>query len=370
MAEIQLNFKKLDRSGIILLLGISAVGAVAFTIGLLLDPEHAWKVYLVNFLLWTGISVAGPVFSAIFELTNARWASRQVREVAESLAGFLPLSLLFYLLLVVAGAGSLYPWIANPPQARAGWFSLTFFVFRGGIALLLLVLVVGGFILASRQSRALQSPRARHLTALAVSTILVYIVVFSLLAIDLIMSMDPSWVSTLFPAYFFMGNLYAGVAMMVVMSFLWRRWTGVEGWFTPAIAHDLGKILFGFCLLWTYFMWSQYLVIWYGNLPEELSFLMVRSTGGWASLTWVVLGLCFLVPFTALLTRRMKQPHLLPLVSVVVLVGMWLERFLLVVPSKESGFKLVWFDLLISAGFLALFLLSQATFSRWLEERE
>jgi hypothetical protein len=370
MAEIQLNFKELDKSGIILLLGIGGGGTVAFALGLLLDPQHAWKVFLVNFLLWTGISVAGPVFSAIFELTNARWASGQVREVAESLAGFLPLSLFFYLVLVVGGASSLYPWISDPPEPRAGWFSWTFFVFRGGGALAFLTVVVGKFLLASRQSRAHESPRPRHLTALAVSTILVYVFVFSLLAIDLIMSMDPGWVSTLFPAYFFMGNLYAGLAMMVVMSFLWRRWTGVEEWFSQAIAHDLGKILFGFCLLWTYFMWSQFLIIWYGNLPEELGFLVERTTGSWAALAWVVLSLCFLVPFTTLLTRRMKQPHLLPLVSMVVLLGMGLERYLLVVPSKESVLQFIGVDLLISAGFLALFLLSQAYFCRWLEERD
>ncbi|MEE8350381.1 MAG: hypothetical protein V3R94_12470 [Acidobacteriota bacterium] len=370
MAAIELKFKQLDKTGIILLLGTCGAGTVAFLIGLLLDSDHAWKVFLVNFLLWTGISVAGPVFSAIFELTNARWATTQVRELAESLAGFLPLSLFLYLILAIGGMGSLYPWISDPPAGRAGWFSLIFFVCRGGIALILLVLVSGKFILASRRTRVPESSRPSHLTALAVSTILVYVCAFSLLAVDLVMSMDPDWYSTLFPAYFFMGNLYAGLAMIVVISYLWRRWTGVEEWFTQAIAQDFGKILLGFCLLWTYLMWSQFLVIWYGNLPEELTFLILRSTGSWAPLAWVVLGLCFLVPFTSLITRRMKQPHLLPLVSGVVLVGMWLERFLLIVPSRESGFEFIWVDLLISAGFVALFLLAQAYFSRWLEERE
>ena len=369
MAEIRLNLKELDRSGMNVLLIAGGVGAVIFGIGLLIDAEHTWKVFLVNLLFWMGISVAGAVFSAIFELTNARWASRRVREVAESLAGFFPPALLFYLILAIVGATSLYPWIDEPPEGRAGWFSYGFFVLRDGIALILLGAVAGTFLLASRQSREPDAPRPRHLTALAVSTVLVYVAVFSLVVIDLIMSMDPGWVSTLFPAYFFMGNLYAGVAMIVLMSFLWSRWTGEKAWFTQAIGHDLGKILLGFCLLWTYLMWSQFLVIWYGNLPEELGFVVVRTTGSWATLAWVVLGLCFVVPFTSLLTRRMKQPHLLPVVAIVVLVGMWLERFLLVVPSEESGLTFLWVDLFVSVGFLALFLLSQAYFSRWLEER-
>ncbi len=368
MAETRLNLKELDRPQINLLLIVAGAGLAVFGIGLLIDPEHTWKVFLVNFLLWTGISIAGPVFSAIFELTNARWASPRVRDVAESLAGFFPLALFFYLALALGGATSLYPWIDAPPEGRAGWFSFIFFLFRDGIALILLAAVAGKFLLASRRSREPDSPRPRHLTALAVSTVLVYVAVFSLVAIDLIMSMDPGWVSTLFPAYFFMGNLYAGVAMIVLMSSLWCRWTGEEEWFTQAIGHDLGKIILGFCLLWTYLMWSQFLIIWYGNLPEDLGFVVVRTTGSWATLAWIVLGLCFVVPFTSLLTRRMKQPHLLPVVAIVVLVGMWLERFLLVVPSEVSGLSFLWVDLFVSVGFLALFLLSQAYFTQRLDD--
>ncbi|MDA2934392.1 hypothetical protein MYX82_08615, partial [Acidobacteria bacterium AH-259-D05] len=250
------------------------------------------------------------------------------------------------------------------------WFTFTFFVLRDGMALILLCGVGGKFLLASRESRRPRSPRSSNLTALAVAMILLYAFVFSLLAIDLIMSLDPSWVSTLFPAYFFMGNLYAGVAAIAVMSFLWRHGTGIEEWLSSTIAHDLGKILFGFCLLWTYLMWSQFLIIWYGNLPEELGFLVVRSTASWASLAWVVLALCFAVPFVALLTRRMKEPRTLLSISLVVLLGMWLERFLLVVPSEEGGLSFLWVDPFITLGFLALFLLAQGFVGQYLQLQE
>jgi len=213
--------------------------------------------------------------------------------------------------------------------------------------------------LVSRQSRRKNPSAPSNLSALAVVTILLYSAVFSLVAIDLVMSLDPYWISTLFPAYFFMGNLCGGIAALAAASFLWRRLTGVEEWFSDSIAHDLGKLLLGFTLLWTYLLWSQYLVIWYGNLPEELSFLVVRTTGSWGMLSWMVLSLGFIIPFTALLSRHMKRPTPLFVISLIMVVGIWLERFWLVVPSPETGLSFSWVDLWVTVGFFALFALSQ-----------
>ena len=358
MTEARSHSVKLNRTTG-LLLGAAVLGVLAFAIGVAQRPQQTWKIFLVNFLFWSGISISGVVFSAMFQLTKARWAAERVRTVAESFACFLPLSLLLYLLLIVVGAGSLYPWIADPPPARAGWFTLPFLGLRDGIALMLLYGVGGKFVLASRQSRRGNSSPPSNLSALAVVTILLYTAVFSLVAIDLVMSLDPYWISTLFPAYFFMGNLCGGIAALAAASFLWRRLTGVEEWFTNFIAHDLGKLLLGFTLLWTYLLWSQYLVIWYGNLPEELRFLVVRTTGSWGVLAWMVLSFCFIIPFAALLSRRMKRPTPLFVISLITVVGIWLERFWLVVPSPETGLSVSWVDLLVTLGFFALFALSQ-----------
>jgi len=363
MTEARSHFFKLNRTTG-LLLGAAVLGMLAFAIGVAQRPQQTWKIFLVNFLFWSGISISGVVFSAIFQLTKARWAVDRVRTVAESFACFLPLSLLLYLLLMVVGAGSLYPWITDPPPGRAGWFTLPFLGLRDGIALLLLYGVGGKFLLVSRQSRKVNSSPPSNLSALAVVTILLYTVVFSLIAIDLVMSLDPYWISTLFPAYFFMGNLCGGIAAIAAASFLWRRLTGVEEWFSDSVAHDLGKLLLGFSLLWTYLLWSQYLVIWYGNLPEELSFLVVRTTGSWGVLAWMVLSLCFFIPFSALLSRSMKRPTPLFVISLITVVGIWLERFWLVVPSPETGLSLSGVDLLVTLGFFALFALSQVVLGR------
>ena len=358
MTEARPHFLRLNRTTA-LLLGAALLGAVALAIGATQQPQQTWKIFLVNFLFWSGISISGVVFSAIFQLTKAHWAAERVRIVAENFAYFLPISLLLYLLLILVGAASLYPWITDPPPGRAGWFTLPFLGTRDGIALLLLYAVGGKFILASRQSRRETASPPSNLSALAVLTILLYTGVFSLVAIDLVMSLDHYWISTLFPAYFFMGNLCGGIAAIAAASFLWRRFTGVEDWLTDSIAHDLGKLLLGFWLLWTYLLWAQYLIIWYGNLPEELRFLVVRTSGSWGMLAWMVLTLCFIIPFAALLGRRMKHPTPLFVISLITVVGIWLERFWLVVPSPETGLSLSWVDLLVTLGFFALFALSQ-----------
>jgi hypothetical protein len=363
MTEARSHSFKLNRTTG-LLLGAALLGVLAFAIGVAHHPQQTWKIFLVNFLFWSGISISGVVFSAIFQLTKAQWAADRVRTVAESFACFLPISLLLYLLLIVAGAGSLYPWMTDPPPARASWFSLPFLGLRDGIALMLLYGVAGKFVLASRQNRKENPSPSSNLSALAVVTIFLYTTVFSLVAIDLVMSLDPYWISTLFPAYFFMGNLCAGIAAIAAASSLWRRFTGVKDWLSDSIAHDLGKLLLGFTLLWTYLLWSQYLVIWYGNLPEELGFLMVRTTGSWGILTWMVLSLCFFIPFAALLSRRMKRPTPLFVISLITVVGIWLERFWLVVPSPETGLSLSGVDLLVTLGFFALFVLSQVVLGR------
>ena len=363
MTEARSHFLKFNRTTG-LLLGAAVLGALALAVGVAQRPQQTWKIFLVNFLFWSGISISGVVFSAIFQLTKARWAAERVRTVAESFACFLPLSLLLYLLLMVVGAGSLYPWMTDPPPARASWFTLPFLGLRDGIALLLLYGVGGKFLLVSRQSRKVNSSPPSNLSALAVVTILLYTVVFSLIAIDLVMSLDPYWISTLFPAYFFMGNLCGGIAAIAAASFLWRRWTGVKEWFSDSVAHDLGKLLLGFTLLWTYLLWSQYLVIWYGNLPEELGFLMVRTTGSWGMLAWMVLSLCFFIPFSALLSRSMKRPAPLFVISLITVVGIWLERFWLVVPSPDTSLSLSGVDLLVTLGFFALFALSQVVLGR------
>lgn len=117
MTEARSHFFKLDKTTV-LLLGAALLGVLALVVGVAQRPHETWKIFLVNFLFWSGVSISGVVFSAIFQLTKARWASERVRTVAESFAYFLPMSLLLYLILILLGAGSLYPGSPIPRQAE------------------------------------------------------------------------------------------------------------------------------------------------------------------------------------------------------------------------------------------------------------
>ena len=190
---------------------------------------------------------------------------------------------------------------------------------------------------------------------------ILYAVVLSLLAFDLIMSLDPHWVSTLFGAYYFITSFYAALAAILLLSALGRKPLGLENFIQPKHFHDLGKLLLGFCLIAGDFFYSQFLVIWYGNLPEETRYVILRvRESNWEPIAWTVLICSFAIPFVVLLSRKIKMiPGAMIALTSLILGGLWLERFLLVVPSLWKGdfFPFGYVETAVTAGFLGVFAL-------------
>jgi hypothetical protein len=180
------------------------------------------------------------------------------------------------------------------------------------------------------------------------------------------MSLDPHWYSTLAGGFFFIGTLYVGVAFLAVAAARIGTRPELRPYVSHGQLHDMGRLLLGFCMLWAYLFWSQYLVIWYGDLPEETAFVAHRTVDmPWAPLAWIVLLAAFVVPFVLLLSREIKRHALgLSVVAVIALAGMWLERFILVGPSLVKGEQLPIgpVEVLITAGVGALFALSYTGF--------
>lgn len=371
---------------------VSLVGLGTFVYGAVAgEAVRAWETLLVNFLFWSGIAQAGVVLSALLQVTSARWG-RPLKRVAEATAAFMPVSFLVLLVLFL-GQAVILPWVQEPVEAKQAWLNTPFFVARQGAGFLLLsglsLLYVYwsvrpdigllqesgtgdlGFLAQRliRGWRGLNTERdvsQQRQSRLAPAILIVYAYVFSLQAFDFVMSLDPHWFSTLLGGYFFIGNLYIGVAFLAVVA-VWThtqvRWRGHVG--TDQL-HDVGKLLLGFCMLWTYLFWTQYLVIWYGDLPEETAFVMHRTAEApWAVLAWIVLFGCFLIPFVTLLSREVKRrPRGLLIIALVVLVSMWLERFMLVSPSLWTGesLPLGLIELAMTGGFLAMFTICYTTF--------
>jgi hypothetical protein len=327
--------------------GIAAVlGGIIFVLGLLSrHPERAWWAYHANFVFWSGLAQAMVVFAATQKLSKGHWSGGIIR-FAEAGAAFTTVSVLLFIGLVI-GRVYIFTWIHEPRPEVWGWLTTKWFFIRNGLILVVLSWLSWRFV------RHDMAPDVRELATgevvdrkadagriarEAAFVILAFAFGYSLLGYDLIMSLAHKWVSNLFGAFYFMGSFLAALMMLAVLGVILRPMMGLDGIFTRRQQHDLGKLCFGFTVFWAYLMWSQFLVIWYGNLPEETYFIFYRLYGPWRPIGVAVFLLVFLIPFIGLLGVKPKtfSPTLLGF-ALLSLIGIWLERYLEVVPSINGG---------------------------------
>lgn len=375
--------------GILIVLGLAA-----FVGTLLRDPDQAWRAYVVNWLFFTSVAAGAMAFMAATTITKARW-NWSVRRVGLAFAAYLPIS--FLLLLPMLGLREGYfPWIeamAFDPivQNKAAYLNIPFLIVRNvlGMAVLCVVFVYMAFLalrpdLGSLKGgdKAMDKGRVawverltsgwrgqeveemrshRLLGRLAPASVIIYAVVLSVASFDWAMSLEPHWFSTIFGAWFFMGALWGGVAATAWATvYAKSKDPDLNKLMGPQQLHDLGKLSFAFTVFWAYLFWSQYIVIWYGKLPWEQAWIIHRAEAPWGGLTILALLLCFVIPFAGLLGRKAKiTPWSLRLFATVILVGLWLERYLMVVPSIHHGGPVITImEPAIGLLFLGLFLWS------------
>lgn len=360
-----------------LLVGLVLLGGVAFVSGIMgANPLRAWQTYLVNLVFWTGMAAGAVLFSAIQSITQAHWG-RPLKRLAEAPGTFLLIAPLLFVVLY-GGRIYLFPWLSHPVPGKEAWLNAPSLFLRDGIGLLLLGAAAFRLIWQSvrRETRCAGSPRAWEVGAggqeegvVMVSAniyAIVYALVLSLIAFDLIMSLSPRWYSTLFGAYYLVGSFYLGLAGLMLLTCLTVRKAGMSRYIKALQFQNLGKLMLGFALLTGDFFFTQFLVIWYGNLPEETEFVILRTQfAPWKPLALTVLTVCFILPFLVLLNRRVKaRPGPMFILGTVILVGMWLEKFLLVVPSLWSGpgLPLGLNEVLITLGFFGVMALGITVF--------
>jgi Ni/Fe-hydrogenase subunit HybB-like protein len=351
------------------------------------EPFRSWQIFMVNLLFWGGLAQGCFVFSPILHVSEGGWG-RPLKRIAEGMWLFTPFALLLYLVLF-SGGEVLFPWVKHPYPGKEQWLSLPNVAARDLLGLLVLCGLNLAYLASSLRPdlgalRELGIGKTNALWALltknwkglaeeqrksdrvqgtlAIFCILAFVLVMSLLAFDLIMPLDPQWYSTLFGVYYFVGCFYSGLALIVILATVLRRSLDLEAYLKPETFYDQGKLLLGFCAFWTAMFWSQYLVIWYGNLPEETRFLTLRMyQPPWPVISWAAVLLLFAVPFVVLLSREIKfKPWGMFPVALLIVLAMGLERFVLIVPSIWHGSTIPFglSELAISLGFGALFLLS------------
>lgn len=300
---------------------------------------RAWGILTASWLFLAGAAVGAVAFRAVLELTGARWAGSLAPDT-ERVARFLPVAAVFLVVLVVAHATSA-PWVTAASPTRVFWLNVPFFAARE---------LTGGVVLFATARSVAHRPSPRR----AVVFCLVYAVVLSFWAYDFVLGLDPRWVSTLIGPHLFVGAFLSGMGLLAVLGL-------ASGRLEAAQRHDLGKLLFGFSIFWAYLLWSQYLPIWYGNLPDEVGFVLKRTSAPWRTAAIAVVVLTLVVPFVVLLPERAKRSRaVLAGIAALQLLGLWLERHLLVAPSllRSGEPALDPRDIAIALGVLAAFVLS------------
>jgi hypothetical protein len=318
------------------------IGATAIAVGLLRDATRIWSDLLVNGFFVLAAALGGLMFLAVHHLSGAAW-SAGVRRVAEALTCALPIAAMMMLGLFF-GRQSLYPWAGAPSLAReagpaGSWYFAPPFVFaRMALFLTLWTALAMSIRRASaRQDESADPIHHRRMVRVSAIFAVVFAWSFSLAAVDWLLSLDPHWSSTIFAVYVFAGVLVEGVATITFVTVLLHERGLLVDVVNANHLHDLGKLLFAFTTFWAYIWFSQYLLIWYGNLPEEAGYYQVRTEPAW--LVWFLANLIvnWVVPFLILLPRASKRrPLVLKRVAMIILLGRWLDVYLLVAPQTTQ----------------------------------
>jgi hypothetical protein len=357
------RFESLPRRLATTTIALLALGGIAFAAALLTNPSRAWHAYLINWLFFTSIAQGAVMIAVLVTITRGVW-SRPIRRLALSFVAFLPVSYVLLLPMIVA-ADHIFPWLAEPVEGKQTWLNLPFLAARNVVLLGVLFWLSIVFaraslrpdvgMLRSRESGALaamwermctgwqgqeveEAAAHRRTARLAPVIALVYAAAFSLVAWDFVMSLEPHWFSTLIGPYFFMPAILGGMAATSILTRSVTTKLGESDRIAPSQWHDLGKLMFGLCVFWGYLFFSQFIVIWYGLLPGEQSFVIHRFSAPFTPIARAVFACLFVIPFFGMLGVTPKRsPRSQNIFAGIILLGLWLERYLLVYPSHNLG---------------------------------
>jgi len=328
--------------GLLRLLGLAGIVIVAA--GLVASPQRTLASVLLSSFYILGVGLGAALLIALTYVSNAGWATA-IRRVPEAMASNVYVGGLLMILLLPAVHG-LYEWshpgfFADNPALhfKSVWLSVPFFSVRTVVYVLLWSGLTFLMVRTSQQQdlggEIELTVRNRRYGAMF---IVVFGLTFWLASMDWIMSLEPHWYSTIFGVYNFSGSFVAGLAAVTAAVVILRRKGYLSEFVREEHLHDLGRLLFAFSTFWMYIWFSQYLLIWYANIPEETVYFLKRETPGWGTLTVLNLLFNWVIPFVALMSRRAKRNEgLLLKICIVLLVGHWIDLFWMIHPTFMPG---------------------------------
>jgi molybdopterin-containing oxidoreductase family membrane subunit len=356
-----------------------------------------WGFYIVDFVFWIGISHAGTLISAILRLTDAAWR-KPVTRAAEAITLFALMIGGMFPIIHLGRAWRFY-WLLPYPNSRLLWpnfrspllWDLTAIVtyITGSAIYLYLPLIPDMAQLAEHNTvwrRKLYRTLSlgwtgsdlewhaleRAVKLMACLILAVAVSVHTVVAWDFAMAIAPMWHSTIFGPYFVTGAIFSGIAALVLVMAALRKLLHLEFYFTRHHFNNLAKLLLLMSLLWLYFTLAENLTVWYGNDPKEMAVFGARTRARYAPLFWAMVVLNFVIPFVLLGIRRLRTIRTATIAAASVVVGMWIERFIIVVPTLStprlaaaSGFySPTWVEIAITAATFAAMVMLYMIFAK------
>ncbi len=339
-------------------LTIGIVGLALSLLGYFMDSKQFFHSYLTAFMFWTSIGLGGLFFVMIHHLTSATW-SIVLRRLFENIMCALPVMAVLAL-PIIAGIGDLYHWSHHDAvasdhllQDKAPYLNTTFFIIRMvGYFLIWFVLARLLYKTSLEQDTGSNKAHIAKMRKISAPGIILFAFTLTFASFDWLMSLDAHWYSTIFGAYVFAGGVVSMFSFTVLFVMYFKR-NGILGKeVTVEHYHDLGKLIFTFVVFWGYMAFSQYFLIWYGNIPEETVWFLHRWQGSWKIFTLLIVFGHFGVPFFGLFPQDAKKNKIvLTTMALWVLLMHWVDLYWLVMPSLyHEGAHLSWMDLTTMLG--------------------
>lgn len=342
-----------------------AIAVVAAVVGLFVDSERVWLNLLIDGFYATSIGLSAIFFFATQRLSSAKW-SASIRRVPEAFMQVLPAAAILMILLAF-GFRAIYPWThphaveAHEPlpftPGRVLWLTPAFVYVRMAVMLALWVffaLRIRKVSIAADASREAGLDAHRRLNRYAAFFAPLFALTIASAAYDWLISLEPQWFSTMYSVYVFAGCFVQGIAGIALATVLLAR----RGNFGPRFQmiglepiHTLGTMMLAFCTFWAYIWVCQYLLIWYGNIPEEAPYYLARTHGSWLPVFLLSFLINWIIPFFTLLVRGNKRNLKVMMgIAILILFGRWLDLYILVMPSHWSSFRIGPLEIAMAAG--------------------
>ena len=334
-------------------------GALAFV-----RPDEFYRAYLLGFMCWLGVALGSMAIVMIRHLTGGGWGT-VIRRILGAAMRTLPvLAILFIPIIIAVGQHRIYPW-AMPLESiqdthirehlekhsfiKASYLNFSGFVIRAFFYFA--IWNVLSFLLSkwSKQTDHAGAPdNSGRFKAVAGPGLILYGFTISFAAIDWVMSLDPSWISTIFGLLILIGEVLSAMCFAVVVERILFNYKPMSEMLTPDFVHDHGKWMLTFIMVWAYFSFSQWLIIWAGNLPAEITFYLKRLSNGWGSIGFFLVLFHFAIPFALLLSRPFKRDiRKLVWLAVWMMLMRYLDLFWIIEPNFSRTLNITMADIVV-----------------------